>query len=87
MAAVSAARCQVDYDSLEQEGENVMYRVFEELAEMNRQEGRVQASIEMGIEFGMPDGKILKMQQEKMDLSFSKANEYLERYGKRECGN
>ena len=46
-------------------------------------EGEAKMLIEMGQEYGMDDGAILKRMQEKIGLSLEQAVSYLKQYGKR----
>ncbi len=46
-------------------------------------EGEAKMLIEMGQEYGMDDGAILKRMQEKIGLSLEEAVSYLRQYGKR----
>lgn len=45
-----------------------------------RIEGRIEGIIEAGREIGLSEAKILKMLQEKLDISLQAAQEYLERF-------
>lgn len=51
--------------------------------EKGKLEGRAEGIIEIGYEFGLPDGEILEWLQKKLDITLQMAQEYLSRFGKR----
>lgn len=80
MTVAGAAKCEIDYDMLEQKGEMNMWSIFEENMEKGRVEGRVESIIEYGIEFGLSEEDILERLQSRLSVSLQKAQEYFERF-------
>lgn len=50
--------------------------------EKGKMEGRAEEIIETGFEFGLSENDILARLQNKLDISFQAAQEYLFRFGK-----
>lgn len=84
MTVAGAAKCEIDYDMLEQKGEMNMWSIFEENMEKGRvegrAEGRAESIIEYGIEFGLSEEDILERLQSRLSVSLQKAQEYFERF-------
>lgn len=50
--------------------------------EEGREEGKAEGIIETGIDFGLSEGELLKRLQDKLNITFESAQEYLEKFGK-----
>lgn len=88
MTVAGAANCRLDYNELSRKGEADMCTVFEETRAEGRAEGRAEEIIETGYEFGLTEEEILNRLQNKLNISSSRAQDYLLRYGKKdETGN
>ena len=84
----------LDYQLLEQKGENEMFTVFEETWKEGEQagrtegraegrtEGRAEEIIAAGYEFGLSEKNILERLQKKLAITPQKAREYLATYTK-----
>ena len=77
MTVAGAANCRLDYDELDRKGDTAMFTVFEE----TRAEGRAEEIIETGYEFGLTEQEILNRLQNKLKISFPKAQDYLKIFG------
>lgn len=73
MTVAGAANCKLNY---ELEGDSGMWTVFEE----TQNEGRIKGIIEMGLECGLSEEDILEKLQQKMNVSWQKAQEYFQKY-------
>ena len=90
MTVAGAANCRIDYNALDRKGDADMCTVFEATREEGRTEGRMEGRmegraegiIEAGYEIGLPENNIIKMLQDKLDISLQTAQEYLERFRK-----
>ena len=82
-----AASCKIDLDTLNQEGGNSMWSVFEETAKEGEARGEVRGKAEGIIDtcsdLGLPDEDILKRLQVKLNISLQAAQEYLRIFGKK----
>lgn len=77
MTVAGATNCKLDYNALDKKGDVDMSTVFEE----TRTEGRAEEIIAMGYEFGLSEKDILQRLQTKLNISFQKAQEYLNTFG------
>lgn len=73
MTVAGAANCKLNY---ELEGDGGMWTVFEE----TQNEGRIKGIIEMGLECGLSEEDILEKLQQKLNVSWQKAQEYFQKY-------
>ena len=73
MTVAGAANCKLNY---ELEGDGGMWTVFEE----TQNEGRIKGIIEMGLECGLSEEDILEKLQQKLNVSWQKAQEYFRKY-------
>ncbi len=78
-----AASCKIDFDTLNQEGGNSMWSVFEETAREGKAEGKAEGIIDTCYDLGVSDEDILKRLQMKLDISLQVAQEYLRVFGKK----
>lgn len=78
MTVAGATNCKLDYNAFQQKGDGDMCSVFE----ATRLEGIAQGIVETGMEFGLSEQDILDKLQKKLDISLSKAEEYLEKFRK-----
>ena len=44
--------------------------------------GKAEGIIETGLDFGLSEGELLKRLQDKLNITFESAQEYLEKFGK-----
>lgn len=81
MTVAGAANCKLNY---ELEGDGGMWTVFEETQNEGRiqgiNEGRIKGIIEMGLECGLSEEDILEKLQQKLNVSWQKAQEYFRKY-------
>ena len=98
MTVAGATNCKLDYNAFQQKGDGDMCSVFEATRlegiaqgmkqgmaqgiEQGIEQGMAQGIVETGVEFGLSEQDILDKLQKKLDISLSKAEEYLEKFRK-----
>lgn len=82
MTVAGATNCKIDYNSLAGKGDVDMCTLFEEIARDSKVEGEAKGIVETGYDFGLSEKDILERLQNKLKVSFQRAQEYLEMFGK-----
>jgi hypothetical protein len=80
MTVAGAANCNLNYEVLERKGADILFTVFE----AEREEGKAEEIVETGYEFGMSEEDILRRLEDKLQISLSTAQEYMDKFGKRQ---